>query len=87
MRPSGLQVALHYARASRTERTLLEVEYLAFATARAWIAAVGLRGLPRTDGWPALTRWTNERMLGGGQPAARTALFTAAVPPTHPDFM
>jgi len=76
MRPTGLQVALHYARASRNQHSVLEVEALAFRTMRAWLADVGLTSVPRTNGWAHLTRWVGERACrSGNAPLAPPALF------------
>ena len=66
VRPRGLKTALRYARASRGT-TVAELDCLMFATARAWIAEVGLARVPRTDGWAALSAWVTEQ-LGGNLP-------------------
>jgi hypothetical protein len=66
MRPRGLKTALRYARASRGT-TVAELDCLMFATARAWIAEVGIAQVPRTDGWAALSAWATKQ-LGGNAP-------------------
>ena len=60
MRPSGLHVALGYARQALSE-SVAEVDYCAFQAVRLWISQTGLEKLPRHDTWRALSAWTHGR--------------------------
>ena len=63
-RPSGLATALRYARGARSQ-SVVEVDKLAYATIRAWIAEVGIEKLPRERGWAELTAWVSKRIQSG----------------------
>ena len=58
-RPRGLRTALRYARAAQ-QTTVCELDIMMFSLARAWIAEVGVAGIPRRDSWAALTAWANK---------------------------
>ena len=85
IRPRGLAVALRYARAARSQ-TILEIDHMAYAVYRAWVAHVGLRGMPRVDGWAALSRWASACASSGVAPTggAASLLPMAASHPEPP---
>ena len=60
-RPPGLATALRYARGARSQ-SIVEIDRIAYATIRVWIAEIGLEKLPRVRGWAALTAWVSERI-------------------------
>ena len=77
VRPSGLAVALRYARGARSQN-IVQVDRLAYEAAREWVASVGIEGLPRRGGWAALTNWALNRV-------SASAAFVPPKPimPTH----
>ena len=85
IRPRGLAVALRYARAARSQ-TVLEIDHMAYAVYRAWIAHVGLRGMPRMEGWSVLSRWASACASSGVAPTggAASLLPMAASHPEPP---
>jgi hypothetical protein len=76
IRPTGLNVGLRYARASRGH-SAIEVEHLVWTCLRAWLASAPLATLPRTEGWAALTRWSSDRAAAGGD-AGPASLYPMA---------
>jgi hypothetical protein len=80
IRPTGLSVALRYARASRSQ-SVLEVESLVWAAVRAWVAEAGLAHLPREYGWAAITRWSSSRAADDAANAKPLSLLSMR--PSH----
>ena len=83
IRPTGLQVAMRYAREA-TRQTILEVEETVVRAVRSWIAESGLSSLGRDNSWEELARWATAR-VGAPERADRTLFVMTPSPPEVDD--
>jgi hypothetical protein len=75
-RPRGLGTALRYARAAYSPEAVMEVEMTVAKAIRAWVASVGVSGVPRAASWSAITSWvTDDLSRHSEQPDASPSLL------------
>ena len=64
LRPTGLAVALRYARAAFGV-SVAEIDRMVFEAMQRYVAELGLARIPRVDTWASVTKWAAECVTGG----------------------